>query len=79
MLGERGAELSVPRWNLGAIPKVLQHVADEEADDTFNLGFGWVAIVAPEDEAAALAAGAGGKVLGRVVDNKGVRVTISDL
>ena len=78
VLGERGADLEVPRWNLGAIPKVLQHAADDEADDTFNLGFGWVAIVAPADEAAALAAGPGGRVLGRVVGEKGVRVTISD-
>jgi len=78
VLGERGADLSVPRWNLGAIPKVLQHVSDEEADDTFNLGFGWVAIVAPGDVDAALAAGPGGKVLGEINDQKGVRVTISD-
>jgi len=78
LLGDRGADLTVPRWKLGAIPKVLKHVSDDEADDTFNLGFGWVAIVAPDDVDAAVAAGPGGKVLGTIGDQHGVRVTISD-
>ena len=50
-----------------------------DADDrfhTFNMGFGWVAIVAPEDAGAALKAGPGGTVLGTMVETEGVRVKV---
>ena len=45
LLGERGAGLRIPRWELGAVPKVLSHVEDAEAVKTFNMGWGWIAIV----------------------------------
>ena len=54
VLGGKGAALSVPRWELGAVQKVLAHVEAAEASWTFNMGVGWVAIVAPGDAAAAL-------------------------
>ena len=54
VLGDKGAALSVPRWELGAVQKVLAHVEEGEANWTFNMGVGWVAIVAPEDADTAL-------------------------
>ncbi|MEQ1842973.1 MAG: phosphoribosylformylglycinamidine cyclo-ligase, partial [Verrucomicrobiales bacterium] len=45
LLAEKGASITIPRWKLGAIPKVLAFVDDAEAVNTFNMGWGWVAIV----------------------------------
>ncbi|MEM0970194.1 MAG: AIR synthase-related protein, partial [Verrucomicrobiota bacterium] len=71
-----GATLEVPAWELGAIPKVLAHCEAADVANTFNLGFGWVAIVAPEQVEAALACGPGGLVLGELESTPGIRVSI---
>lgn len=66
VLGGRGADLAVPRWELGAVGKVLAHVDTDEAFSTFNMGIGWVAIVAPGDLDAALSVAPGAVRLGEV-------------
>ena len=71
-----GADLVIPRWELPGIEKLLSHVDAEDRFHTYNMGIGWVAIVAEADVAAALTAGAGGSVLGRMVAEEGVRVTV---
>jgi phosphoribosylformylglycinamidine cyclo-ligase len=48
----------------------------EDRFHTFNMGIGWVAIVAETDVEAALKAGDGGTVLGRMVPEEGVRVCV---
>ncbi len=58
VLGDKGAALSVPRWENGAIGKVLSHVDPEDAKWTFNLGIGWVAVVPAADADRALGIGA---------------------
>ncbi|MEM1295484.1 MAG: phosphoribosylformylglycinamidine cyclo-ligase [Verrucomicrobiota bacterium] len=73
-LSDFGAELEVPAWQLGAIPKVLEHCDKGDIANTFNLGFGWVAIVPPEQAAAALSCGPGAINLGEVDDSGKVRV-----
>jgi phosphoribosylformylglycinamidine cyclo-ligase len=75
-LGHKGADLSIPAWNLGAIPKVLQHCDPADQINTFNMGWGWVVIVPQADKAKALAAGPGGRELGVITDSEGVRVSI---
>jgi phosphoribosylformylglycinamidine cyclo-ligase len=40
------------------------------------MGIGWVAIVAEADVEAALKAGPGGTVIGRMVETEGVRVKV---
>ena len=72
-----GADLQIPRWELPGIEKLLGHVDAADRFHTFNMGIGWVAIVAPSDVAAALKAGDGGTVLGQMVAQEGVRVRIS--
>ncbi len=69
-----GADLAIPEWRLPGIGKLLAHVDAEDRFHTFNMGVGWVAIVAPEDAAAACAAGPGGTVLGEISSGEGVRV-----
>ncbi len=74
LFGNLGADLSVPAWELGAVPKVLAHCDKSDVANTFNLGFGWVAIVPPEQAGAALSCGPGAVNLGEVNDSGKVRV-----
>ena len=76
LLGDKGAELSIPRWELGAVPKILQHVEDQEAVKTFNMGWGWITIVPPEDADQAVGVLEGARVLGEVTAESGVRVSV---
>lgn len=72
-----GADLEIPQWNLPGIEKLLEHVDAEDRFHTFNMGIGWVAIVAPEDVDKALVAGNGGHILGTMSAQEGVRVKVS--
>ena len=72
-----GADLTIPEWQLPGIRKLLAHVDDEDRFHTFNMGIGWVAIVAPGDVEAACAAGPGGTVLGKITLGEGVRVRVA--
>ena len=71
-----GADLEIPKWDLPGIEKLLSHVDAQDRFHTFNMGIGWVAIVAESDVEAALKAGDGGVVIGRMVPEEGVRVCI---
>ncbi len=64
--GGHGAALHVPRWKNEVAQKVLAHADPKDALHTFNMGFGWVAIVAAADADKALACGQGGVVLGEI-------------
>jgi phosphoribosylformylglycinamidine cyclo-ligase len=75
-LGEKGADISIPAWTLGAIPRVLRHCDAANQIDTFNMGWGWVAIVPAADKEQALAAGPGARELGVISTQHGVRVTV---
>jgi len=72
-----GAHLEIPRWELPGIQKLLAHVDAENRFHTFNMGIGWVAIVAEADVEAALKAGDGGRVLGRMKSGDGVTVCVT--
>ena len=71
-----GADLEIPRWELPGIDKLLSHVDAQDRFHTFNMGIGWVAIVAEADVENALKAGCGGVILGRMVAREGVRVSV---
>ena len=71
-----GADLEIPRWQLPGIDKLLSHVEAQDRCHTFNMGIGWVAIVAESQVDAALKAGPGGHVIGRMVPAEGVRVRV---
>ncbi len=78
LLGGKGADIAIPRWNLGAVGKVLAFVADEEAVNTFNMGWGWVAIVPPEQAAAAAEFHPGARALGVVNESGEVSVRVGE-
>jgi phosphoribosylformylglycinamidine cyclo-ligase len=71
-----GADLEIPKWEMPGAEKLFDHVDAEDRFHTFNMGIGWVAIVAEADVESALKAGAGGTVIGRMVDAEGVRVKV---
>ena len=73
-----GADLEIPQWDLPGIDKLLARVDEENRFHTFNMGIGWVAIVAEADVEAALKAGPGGCIIGRMVPQEGVRVSVND-
>lgn len=77
LLGENGADLTIPRWELGAVGKVLSFVDDAEAINTFNMGWGWVAIVPADQAEDAIAFHEGARILGNVNDSGDVKVSIS--
>jgi phosphoribosylformylglycinamidine cyclo-ligase len=72
-----GADLEIPRWEMPGVEKLFAHVDAEDRFHTFNMGIGWVAIVSEADVDAALKAGPGGVVIGRMVPEEGVRVKVS--
>ncbi len=72
-----GADLEIPPWELPGIDKLLAHVDALDCFHTFNMGIGWVVILPEEQVAAALQAGPGGHVLGRMVSQEGVRVRVA--
>jgi len=76
LLPNHGADVVIPNWENPAMHKVFEYVDAEDKFHTFNMGFGWVAIVAPEDVEQALAAGSGGVQIGTISDNHGVRVSM---
>ena len=77
LLGEKGAALQIPLWEKGPVQKILRHVDDAEAINTFNMGWGWIAIVPADcaDRAAGLFSGA--KTLGEVTASGEVCVEIT--
>lgn len=72
-----GADLTIPKWENEVCQKVLESVDGEDRFHTFNMGIGWVAVVAADDVEKALAAGPGGVVLGSVRAGDGVTVKVS--
>lgn len=75
-LGTKGADLEIPEWKLGAVPKVLKHVDPADAVNTFNMGFGWVVIVPAAQKEAALACGLKGREIGVITSRHGVKVKV---
>ena len=51
-----------------------EFVDAEDKFHTFNMGFGWVVIVSPDDADKILSAGPGGVKIGTISDTAGVRV-----
>jgi len=78
LLGENGADISIPRWNLGAVGKVLSFVEDAEAVNTFNMGWGWVAAVSESEAESATSFHDGARIIGTVDSSGEAKVTITD-
>lgn len=72
-----GADLEIPKWSMPGAEKLFAHIDAEDRFHTFNMGIGWVAIVAEANVDTALKAGDGGTVIGKMVSKEGVRVKVS--
>lgn len=78
ILGENGADLTVPYWNDDVVRKILEHVDPKDAPNTFNMGIGWVSVFSPEDAEKAITINPTGYRLGTVIEEKGVHLVIAD-
>lgn len=78
LLGEKGADITIPRWELGAVGKVLSFVEDAEAVKTFNMGWGWIVIVPADQDEAAASIQDGARIIGEVDSSGTVKVEISN-
>lgn len=78
LLGERGADITIPRWELGAVGKVLSFVEDAEAVKTFNMGWGWIVIVPADQAEVAASIQDGARIIGEVDASGTVKVEISN-
>ncbi|MDF1658676.1 MAG: phosphoribosylformylglycinamidine cyclo-ligase [Verrucomicrobiales bacterium] len=77
LLNEKGADITIPRWELGAVAKVLSFVEDAEAVKTFNMGWGWVVVVPAAEAEAAAAFHEGARIIGEVDSSGEVKVKVS--
>jgi phosphoribosylformylglycinamidine cyclo-ligase len=77
VFGRHGAHLRLPAWGNGVVQKILAHVDPRDAIHTFNMGFGWAAIVGAADADKALACGEGGVILGEVDGSGEVSVEVA--
>jgi phosphoribosylformylglycinamidine cyclo-ligase len=76
LLRGMGADLTIPYWESEPVQKLLAHADPEDRFNAFNMGIGWVAIVASNDADAACTSGPGGIVLGEIRNGDGVTVTV---
>lgn len=74
VFGSHGAHIQLPPWENETVQQILAHVDPSDALHTFNSGFGWVAIVGPDDVDKALACGHNAIVLGEVNNRGEVRI-----
>lgn len=79
VLGEYGANLTVPYWEDSLIQRVLGFCDSENCWDTFNMGIGWVAIVDESQVAQVQDVLPDAIRLGEVVAEKGVRLSVAEL
>jgi phosphoribosylformylglycinamidine cyclo-ligase len=71
-----GCELKIPFWANDVAQRILHHADQRDAIDTFNMGLGWVAIVAPEHVDAALRCGTGASIIGEMNSKAEVSVEV---
>jgi len=69
-----GADLTVPEWDNPIAQKVLAFADEIDRYHTFNMGYGWVSIVSPDEAQQILSAGPGGEIIGTITDQHGVRI-----
>ena len=78
LLPNHGADVLIPNWENAVMQKLFSYVDAEDKFHTFNMGFGWVAIVSPDEADAVLAAGPGGVKIGTITEEHGVRVSMQE-
>ena len=76
LLPNHGADVVIPDWKNTAMKKIFDFVDAEDKFHTFNMGFGWVVIVSPDEAERIMSAGPGGVKIGTITDTHGVRVSM---
>lgn len=76
ILGGKGTDLTLPEWKNPAARRLVEALDLEDAIHTFNMGIGWMIVVAPENLEAAKAALPEAVPLGRVTDTGTIDVKV---
>jgi phosphoribosylformylglycinamidine cyclo-ligase len=76
LLPNHGADVVIPNWDNAAMKKLFGFVDAEDKFHTFNMGFGWVVIVSPDEAESIMSAGPGGVRIGTISSTHGVRVSM---
>ncbi len=70
LLDGKGMRLRLPVWKNEPIQRVLHHLEEAEAIRTFNMGFGWVVAVSPDQADTALGTLPRSTLLGEVTPSE---------
>ncbi len=76
LLNGKGMRLQLPLWENEPVQRVLNHLEEDEAIRTLNMGFGWVVAVAADRADEALRALPRSHILGEVTSNAAIDVTV---
>ena len=76
ILGDKGAALLLPEWENQAARIIVDQLSEEDAIHAFNMGIGWMIVVAPEDVDAAKAALPEAIDLGKIDDTGTINVQV---
>ncbi len=76
ILNGKGAELTLPEWKNPAARRLVEAIQLEDAIHTFNMGIGWMIVVAPNQVDAAKAALPEACELGTITPEGPIRVEV---
>jgi phosphoribosylformylglycinamidine cyclo-ligase len=76
ILDGKGADLTLPEWKNPAARRLVDAVQLKDAIHTFNMGIGWMIVVAPEKASALESALPEAVRLGNVTDTPEIRVEV---
>jgi phosphoribosylformylglycinamidine cyclo-ligase len=77
ILGARGADLTLPRWENELARRICGTLAAEDALHAFNMGVGWMIVVAPEQAETLRTALPEAVALGQVSAEPGIRIALT--
>ncbi len=77
ILNGKGANLSLPAWGNPAAKRLVDAINLEDALHAFNMGIGWMIVVAPEDLEAAQAALPEALLLGEVTEEGPIDIEVA--
>jgi phosphoribosylformylglycinamidine cyclo-ligase len=76
ILDGKGADLTLPEWKNPAARRLVDAVQLQDAVHTFNMGIGWMIVVAPEDAAALQTALPEAVRLGQVTETPEISIEV---
>ena len=76
ILGEKGANLTLPPWPSELCRRVCSKISEADAVHAFNMGIGWMIVIDPADAARLQAALPEALALGDITAQAGIAITL---